>query len=231
MQFDYTYITLFGFIFFEPMVILVNLIFFLCSLYYYLKLLKFNNSYTRQMTWFMFMLGISMAFGGAGHAVHHQLGLSFFNVLLFFMNAFSLLAMYFCFMGPYTYFKAGKKPAAWLRYTILGWLVLMLVYSMIAQNFTLIKIHAGLGLIYALTVHWIMYKRFHHPGSGKIVIGMCVSFLPIIVHSLKLSFGEWFNHKDIAHVLMVISLVIICKGIQTNSEDIQNGKINLEAAV
>lgn len=227
MQFDYTYITLFGFILFEPMVILMNLIFFVCALFYYLSLRKYTNAYTRQMSLFLFLLGTSMAFGGAGHAVHYQLGVDFFNVLLFFMNGFSLMAMYFCFRGPYTYYHSGKKPDSWLRYVLLGWILLMLIYSMIVQNFTLIKIHAGVGLIYALTIHWIMYKRHHHPGSRQVLIGMFVSFLPIIVHSLKLSFGKWFNHKDIAHVLMVISLVIICKGIKTNSEDIQAGKIKL----
>ncbi|MBL7931561.1 MAG: hypothetical protein JNL60_06660 [Bacteroidia bacterium] len=230
MQFDYTYITLFGFILFEPMVILANLIFFLCALYYYVSLKKFNNAYTRQMSLFMFLLGTSMAFGGAGHAIHYQLGVGFFNLILFFMNAFSLLAMYYCFMGPYTYYKAGKEPAPLTRYLILTWILLMLVYSMIVQNFALIKIHAGLGLIYALTIHWIMYKRYQHRGSREVIIGVFVAFLPIIVHSLKISFDEWFNHKDIAHVLMIISLVIICRGVKTNSEDIESGKINIRSA-
>lgn len=227
MNFDYTYITLFGFILFEPLVIFTNVIFFLLAWYYFVQLKKFQNAYSRQMALFFVLLGISALFGAIGHGAHYQLGYPFFNGVLFLMNAFSLIAMYYCFLGPFTYYKQGNSLHKIYQLILIVWIVLVLVFCSVLKNFAVIKVHAGIVLTYSLVVHWKMFLRFRHPGSKWVVIGILISFLPIIVHSLKLSVGEWCNHKDIAHVLMIISMAVIYKGAVQNAGDIQKGLIPL----
>jgi hypothetical protein len=225
MHFDYTYITLFGFIFFEPLVLVTNLVFFILSLIFFLNLNKFEHAYAKQMARFMLLLGISTLFGAVDHTVHYQLGIPFFKVILFLMNTFSLFSIYFCFRAPYTYYSLGKKISGTYNYFVMVWICLVLVFVAIVEDFTIIKVHAGLVLLYSLLTHYFLYKRHQHQGSRIVVTGIVMSFLPIVIHSLRISLGEWFNHKDIAHVLMICSLVIIYRGVKINSQDMASGKI------
>lgn len=227
MNFDYTYITVFGCILFEPMVMLTNGVFFVLALFYNIQLKKYSQPYIHHMRRFLFLLGVSTLFGALGHVVHYQLGHAFFSTVLFLMNAFSLAAMYFCFLGPYTYAHPQNKIKRNYNLLILVWMALVLFVCTCVQNFVIIKIHAGVVLLYSLIVHWSMYKRHLHLGSKWIVGGILAAFLPIIVHSLKVSVGEWLNHKDIAHVLMIISLMIIYTGVSVNARELQSGKIQL----
>jgi hypothetical protein len=220
MNFDYTYITLFGFRFFEPVVLLTNTIMFVLGLIYFLKLRKSTLAYARQAGWFMFLLGAGTLVGGVGHTVHMQLGALFFRCIVFVMNAFSLFSIYAFFRASYTYLSFPNPPSKKYMYLALSWVLVVLVISALVENFTIIKIHAGIALIYALVAHYIVYVRRKEKGSAIVVTGILISFLPIIVHSLKLSFGEWFNHKDIAHTIMIISLIVIYKGVVKISSEL-----------
>jgi len=233
MNFDYTYIILFGFRIFEPMVIVTNALFFtLCALYFK-RLNKSAHPYAIQMGWFMLMLGTSSVFGAIGHAVHMQLGEIFFKTVLFIMNAFSLLSIYFCFRAAYTYINLNKTPSKKYVYLVMAWVLMLLIACGIQENFALIKIHAGIVLVYSLIVHYLVYKRTQDVGNKMVVTGILISFLSITVHSLKLSIHEWFNHKDLAHVIMIVSLIVIYRGasrivqkLPAKSAEILN-KINL----
>ncbi len=61
---------------------------------------------------FFLLIGISSTIGSIGHGTHHQFGISFFNVVLFLMNAVSLIAIYYCFKAAYsltTTLKSNNK--------------------------------------------------------------------------------------------------------------------------
>jgi hypothetical protein len=223
LNFDYTYISLFGYPVFEPMVILTNVVFFSLCAYYFNRLNKFVHPYAKQMAWFMFLVGISSCFGAVGHAVHYQMGGFFLKAIIFLMNAFSLFSIYFCFRGPYTLYNVNREPSRIYIYLAMVWVAVLLVFSAVKGDFTIIKIHAGLVLLYSLIVHFLVYKRNSRSGSAWVVTGIVISFLPIIVHTLKLSFHEWFNYKDIAHVIMIVSIMVIYKGVRLNALDLDSG--------
>lgn len=225
MNFDYTYISLFGWPVFEPLVIVTNVIMFLVSLYCFKRLRAFRHPYSTQMGGFMVIMGIAGLFGATAHATHYQLGVPFFNVIFFISNMLNLISIYYCFRGSYTYFtlvRSRQTNKNVVRFVIF-WIVLLLIITLVNNTFLLIKIHAGIVLIYALTVHFLAYRN-HSRGSGRVVAGILISFLSIVVHSLKFSFHEWFNYKDIAHVIMIVSLLIIYSGIQLNAESITGAK-------
>jgi len=222
MEFGNTYIFLFGFKMFEPMVLLMNSIFFILCLLYFNRLNKYHHPYAKQMARFILLLGTSSLFGAIGHGVQLQMGDLFFKIILFLMNAFSLFSIYFCFRSAYTYSNLNKEPAKKYIYLVITWVFILLIASGIQGNFLVIKIHAGIVLLYSLIAHYIVYRRNHDNGSLGVVIGILISFLPIIVHSLRISMSEWFNHKDIAHTLMIISLIVIYKGVKISSERLKH---------
>lgn len=221
MTFDYTYITIKGFPVFEPMTMLTNTVLFGLSWSFFRRLRKYSHDYANQMAWFLVMLGLSAIFGGFGHAVHYQLGTGVFNALVFLMNASGVIAVFFCFRAPYTYHKMDQDFSKKLIYFTILWCLLLMAISTVNQNLEFIKLSAGIALLYSLFVHYSGFKNRSERGNKWVVTGILVSFLPIISHSLKISPHQWFNYKDISHVIMIISLIIIYKGVSLNVEDME----------
>jgi hypothetical protein len=221
MEFGNTYIFLFGLKVFEPMVLLTNIIFCIFCILFYLRLNKFKHGYSQQMARFLLALGISSIFGATGHAVQMQLGNLFFEIILFLMNLTSLLGIYFCFRSAYTYSHLNKPISKMYIYFVIFWITGLLIACGVHGNFLLIKIHAGITLIYSLIVHYLNYKKEKDKGSERVVLGILISFVPILVHTFKFSLGEWFNYKDIAHTIMIVSLTVIYMGAKTISERLQ----------
>ena len=170
------------------------------------------------MAWFMLFLGTSSLFGAAGHSMQMQLGDVFFKTVLFMMNALSLFSIYFCFLSAYTFLNRDKELDRKYIYAVRIWVLVLLVASALQGNFTIIKIHAGIVLLFSMIAHYIVYRRSDDKGSSLVVTGILISFLPIIIHTLKISIDEWFNYKDISHVIMIISLIVIYKGASMSSE-------------
>ncbi len=163
---------------------------------------------------FFLMVGVSSILGSVCHGAHDQYGLIFLNITLFLMNAISLISIYFFYRAAFLFFNLNKPETNFFyNYLVIVWIVISLVITLFLNKFLLIKINAGIILIYSLIIHSITYRN-KQKGSGYIVIGILISFFSIIVHSLKLSFNEWFNYKDIAHLIMLISLVILFSGVK-----------------
>ena len=215
LNFEYTYITLFGFKLFEPVTILTNTIITVYGLFAYLRTLTFDRKISRYWGMFFLLMGLSTLLASITHGVHEQLGDTFLRVSWFLSNSVSLICIYFFYRAAFTYsnVKNGNIKQM-INYIVLVWILALLVITFFLNDFLLIKIHAGIVLVYSLIVHYTTFKN-KHDGSGYIVTGIVISFLSIIVHSLKFSFGEWFNYKDISHVIMLASLVFLYKGVKT----------------
>lgn len=217
MKFDYTYIAVGDFLVFEPLIIVSNLIMLVLSVAFFAKLIRAGSTYASRMGWFMLMLGVSGVFGAICHSTHYQLGVAWFESMLFLMNAFSLLAIFFCFWG--TLLHAGlhrNVPGGWIWLAVV-WVAALLVSSYAQGEFLLIKIHAGIALLYALFVHFRAWRRTGEEGSKRIVWGIGASFMSIVVHSAHISLHEWFNYKDLAHAFMIVALVLIYRGVWMNN--------------
>lgn len=164
---------------------------------------------------FFLLMGLSCLLGSIHHGVHEQLGDTFMNVSWFLMNTMSLICIYYFYRAAFTYSNINKDNSTKIfNYIVHVWIVSLLVITYFLNDFLLIKIHAGIVLLYSLVVHAITYKN-KNAGSGYIVAGIIISFLSIVVHSLKFSFGEWFNYKDIAHVIILTSMILLYTGVRT----------------
>ena len=209
-----------GVIVFEPMIILTNVLLFLCGLHYFRQLSKFEHKYSKEKAVFLLLIGVSAIFGSVAHAVHFQLGDLFFKTVLFLMNAISLLAILFFFRGSISYLSGINEQKRMIVFGAGIWVLLLLMVTLYFNEFILIKLHAGLVLVYSLVIHYVSYKR-NDSGSKYILLGILLSFFSILVHSLRFSLHEWFNYKDISHVIMLISMHFIYRGIKLNSEELE----------
>lgn len=221
MNFDYTYITLFGVQVFEPITILTNVVFFVLSWYFFLRLRKFDNEYARHMGLFIFLLGVSALFGAIGHGIHHQYGMGIFNATLFLMNVFSLIAIYYCFLAPFIYVRGIDERSKKYLNAVRIWVLVLITLSLITGNFLLIKVNAGIVLLYSLLSHLRAHKTKTESGNRTVVVGIVLAFVPIIIHSLRFSIHEWFNYKDLSHVAMSLSLAVIFWGAFKNASELE----------
>ena len=212
MNFDYTYIVLSGFPVFEPMILLTNTVFFLISIYFFYRLRRIPGAYPHQMKMFLLTLGVSTFFGALAHAVHYQLGMGTFRVLFSLMGLFSMLSMYYCFRAAYTVSLDGAAPSArWINGVII-YILFALVVSLATASFRLIEINGGLALLFSLWMHYRSYSRLGGRGNFLVIMGIIISMLSIVAHVAKISFHEYFNHKDVAHVIMIVALLFIGRG-------------------
>jgi len=213
LNFDYTYLPLFGFNIFEPTTILTNAFITIFCIYSFFKIKKFKNKLSSEWSTFFLLIGLSSSVGSIAHGTHYQLGEAFVNTIIFLMNAISLIAIYFCFKATYTYLLVNKaQPKKYINYSVIVWIVILLILTFINNNFLLIKIHAGIVLTFSIIVHYIGYFK-KHIGSGWVAFGILISFASIAVHSLKLSVNDWFNYKDISHLIMLTATVFMVKGV------------------
>lgn len=215
LNLHYTYISLFGFKLFEPVTILTNSIITIYCLFVYFSTQKFNHQISRHWGIFFLLMGLSSLLACLTHGIHDQLGATFLRTSWFLMNSVSLIGIYFFYRATFIYSNLNRENTTQLfNYAALVWIISLLVATYFLNNFLLIKIHAGIVLFYSLIVHFITFRN-NHAGSGYIVAGILISFSSIIVHSLKLSFGEWFNYKDISHVIVLTSMIFLFKGVKT----------------
>jgi hypothetical protein len=219
LNFDYTYIVLGGYPVFEPMILLTNTVFFLISLYFFFKLKRIPGTYSRQMKLFLLALGVSTFFGALAHAVHYQLGVGTFRVLFSLVGLFSMLSMYYCFRAAYTVHLDGAPASPkWIMGVII-YILLALIVSLATGSFRLIEINGGLALLFSLWAHYKLYARTRGKGSFLVITGIIISMLSIVAHLAKISFHEYFNHKDVAHVIMIAALLFIGRGALLNSRN------------
>lgn len=215
LNFDHTYIILFGLKIFEPVTILTNVFVSIFCFYAFIKVNRLKTRLSIGWSYFFLLIGVSSLVGSIAHGAHYQLGNLFLNTIIFLMNAISLIAIYFCFKAANTYIMLNKpEPKKYATYIVIVWIIILLGFTLIYNNFLLIKIHAGIVLTYSIVIHFITYFR-KQQGSGWIAFGILVSFFSIAIHSLKLSVSDWFNYKDIAHLIMLASSILIFIGVQT----------------
>lgn len=84
--------------------------------------------------------------------------------------------------------------------------------TVLTNTFVVVKLAALISIIFSIIVHVINYRK-GYPGNGLIIWGFIVSVSALIVHGAKLSFSDWFNYKDISHVIMITSMLFIYVGV------------------
>ena len=84
----------------------------------------------------------------------------------------------------------------------------------IAWSFVVVEIHSALGLLLNVTtLEYFNYKRTKSLSSIKLVYGMGIAVVAILCHVLQLACSVWFNHIDLSHVFMALSMYVIYTGI------------------
>ncbi|MGL4598671.1 MAG: DUF6962 family protein [Bacteroidia bacterium] len=93
--------------------------------------------------------------------------------------------------------------------------VLLFILAMIYwKNYNVVKIHIALGLLPIMLWNIILGFR-SHTGTALIGWGIFMAAITAAIHTFKISIHPiWLNYNDISHLLIVVSFLMMAKGLQ-----------------
>ncbi|HNA57720.1 MAG TPA: hypothetical protein PK511_03440 [Chitinophagales bacterium] len=206
----------------EPMTSLTDILLAVTSFVLVARIRNCLNESFFNNAWRMFFLcmGISTSIGTIAHAINGSSAQQLFNILWMAMTFASSTAVFYAVHATIRFMRSsGQWRKIFMAINVIA-LIVFLLYTAAFNNFEIFKIHAAVGVVIIFLTHTIAWLRNHH-GSGWVAVGMGLSILTVVIHSMQLSISKWFNYKDISHVIMLVSLICIYNGIHAMSDNLQ----------
>lgn len=191
----------------EPMVFITDqLVALLCGICAY-KLNKHSSKTTTYWAVFFLILGISTMVGGFAHLFWQYTGIYLKMVSWFLAGGVTFYAQ----LATAEMLNDRAKPL--LRRMALLELGVFLVCLSIFRDFMVVIVNSivGLFLIVAMT-HIYQYVKLREVGSGWIFFGLLIILATPAIHIAQISPHRWFNHMDLAHLILGIGLYIMYLG-------------------
>ncbi len=89
----------------------------------------------------------------------------------------------------------------------------------ITWSFVVVEVHTAYGLLLNVVVlEFINYKKTESLLSIKVIYGIGLAVVAVLCHIFQLACSVWFNHIDLSHVFMALSMYVIYKGISLYEE-------------
>jgi hypothetical protein len=162
-------------------------------------------------------MGVSTFLGGLSHAMSFYLGTIQFKVLWIMTQVMSGFALYFAQLATvesiFRKSNVRKILISIVSVELLAFVLLITFY----QNFFLVKLNTAIVFIPMLIINLITYRNGRKK-AGWIAGAILILCLTAYVHAAKLSVSLWFNHNDISHVLISLSLYFFFLGVCLNEE-------------
>lgn len=203
-------IEIFGVTIMEPMSLVTNLfISIICLIAFYkLRSLNKKGKSHKYFRYFFLLMAIATFLGGTlGHAFQYIFSPNW----QLFSWVFAMVAVFL--MERVALIQAStfinKTIIHFLRIVGLIVLTISLLLSIYTVNFLFVLLQSVFSLLFiALPLHTIVYFRTQNIGSGIISINIAFLILVAFIYVYELSFGLWFNHLDIAHTILVLSMYL-----------------------
>jgi hypothetical protein len=81
-------------------------------------------------------------------------------------------------------------------------------------SFVVVEVHTAYGLLLNVTIlEYINYKKTGSALSIKLIYGIGIAMVAVLCHIFQFAYSVWFNHIDLSHVFMALSMYVIYKGI------------------
>jgi hypothetical protein len=194
---------------YEPVTYLTNLVLAMCCFYWAHVLRTGRSVRERAFVYFFFCMGVSMFLGGLSHLLYGYFEYYTWRRPAWLFTGFAVFAAQ---MGVIE--QANKN---WHRnLTIMALLQLMAYSALIIFDchFIWVKINATIGItgVVILSQAYLWLAR-REPHAGKMALGFSLNILALPIHGLQLGLHPvYFNHNDVAHVLMILCFYLVFLG-------------------
>lgn len=196
----------------DPVTAITNVLIFLAGWWCWKNIRNTDSPAVRYWRFFFLFVGLSSMVGIVVH------GFSFYTPerthfwIWIVMGSVQNLGISFAQLA--TSRQYFPKQYKWISALVLAQYVLLVAFFIHSEDYKAVKWHVAIGMLPVMG--WNVYRWIKKEASAKwITLGVLVSGLTAAVHGFKISISlQWFNFNDIAHVLIVISLFLIYKGVK-----------------
>ncbi|MBK9477756.1 MAG: hypothetical protein IPP56_15105 [Bacteroidetes bacterium] len=189
----------------------------LCLLFYFRYTSATNEKGIVYWKRFFLYMGLSTLIGGFTHALFENPSNKAYIISWLSMQLCSGLSVYQALMATIfsisnpkiPIYKSAKKSI----YLCQLQFIIFCIATIYFQNFLVVVINSTIGFLLVLYIHALSGKKYGNKSASWIALGITVSFLTAFVYAFEISINAWFNFKDIAHVIMAISIIFISIGV------------------
>jgi hypothetical protein len=198
----------------EPMVTFTDLWITAVCLFALFKLIKLNKKgkVHQYMRWYFGIMALATFLGGVlGHAFQYAVGLEWKlpGWLISMLAVMAIERASIMHARPVINEKFGK----FLEVANVVELLTFAVITFTTLNFFFIQVHSayGLGLV-VLPLHFLVYWRTRNEGSRIFFLSVLFATLAAFFYTSEIGIHTWFNHLDVAHTVMAISMYFFYRG-------------------
>lgn len=166
---------------------------------------------------FFAMMSAATLAGVFKHGAGHALSVGGMGLVLALSNLASGASTTFAQRATIrTYADTPRTRRWWHRLVYAQLTVFISANLLVGPEIMLLIANTVLGLVPVIVIESMHRRKVC--GAGPVAMGLSVSILTGAVYLLGVSLGRWFNHIDIAHALMGVSLLMIYVGVAQSRE-------------
>ncbi len=201
---------------FEPMTAFTDLLIFGLGVYYTKEV---YGIYTERLmdvhfyfSWVFLFMGLAGLFGALSHGIGPHLPESI-HTFLWRMTLYSIGFISFAMALGGLYHILPFSTMEWFR-----WLpfIVLIIFTMVItrhDDFKTVVLFYLPTIILLMGIMLYSYLRFDREGTGFILISVLAAFVGAFVQQSGMSFHKHFNHNDIYHVIQMMSMYFLYRGV------------------
>ena len=210
----------------DPATVITNILLFATAFGCYRSLSKIKSFVSEEIKggtngWRLFFLFGSIAYllGVPVHGFSYYIPEKIHFGIWVTMGWFQILAIVFVQLGAARQFFPNQFN--WIRPLIYVQFVVACVLVIIIRKFGVVNVDIAIGLLPIAGMNLYLYSK-KKINSWLIAGGIIFAGLPAIFVLLKVMLAPWFSYNDIAHVLLIVSILIIYFGLLKNNIPFRN---------
>jgi len=166
---------------------------------------------------FFFFLSIATLLGAAKHGIPHYLAGMPLSLTVFGSSLAAGLAILNAEAATVASHARTAAARRWLKNAALGKFALFVLVIAFSGSFLVVVVNSAIGLGPVMLVAFGAFRR-GHPGSGWVAAGLALSLLAACTYVVGIPSHPWFGAADLAHVLMMGTLLMISRGVRRSPE-------------
>jgi hypothetical protein len=206
-----TWIEIGGIVMRNPVSAVTNLVLAAQCMVYFLGLRRAASARQRFWGGFFVMMSVATLAGFFKHGFRHLLPEDLDAAVLAISNITGGVSTYFAQRGAVVSHAHRERRRLYGRVVAAQLIAFTLANLVFGPEIVLLIANTAVGLVPIIVIEAM--NRGREPGAGLIAGGLSVSILTGVVYVLGISLGRWFNHIDIAHVLMGVSFLMVHRGV------------------
>jgi hypothetical protein len=166
---------------------------------------------------FFFFTGIATLLGAAKHGIPHYLAPVPLDLTVLASGFGSGIGVFYAEVATLQAHFGPGPLRRWLRRGALAQLAVFALVLALNRSFIVVTVNTALGLVPVMVAEYLAFRRGNRR-AGWVAGGLAFSSVTALVYLLKLSVHPWFDHNDLAHVMMMASLLLIYRGVRVPRE-------------